>query len=66
MQVERSPVARTECDHGHRDRIYLVLEKQRQVVRFDISQLDLRLHRDLLRLVNLEIGKPGTKETAGR
>ena len=36
MLVERSPVARIECDHGHRDRISLVLEKQRQVGRFDI------------------------------
>src|SRR6266404_2230607 len=47
MLVERSPVARMERDHGHRDRISLVLEKQRQVVRFDIPQLDLCLQRGL-------------------
>ena len=41
MLVERSPVARTESDHGHRDRISLVLEKQRQVVRFHISELNI-------------------------
>jgi hypothetical protein len=45
MLVEGSPVARIECDHGHRDRIALVLEKQRQVARFDISQLDVWLHK---------------------
>jgi hypothetical protein len=43
MLVERSPVARIECDHGHRDRISLVLEKQRQVVRFNVPQFDLWL-----------------------
>ena len=47
MLVERSPVARIECDHGHRDRIALVLEKQRQVGRFDIPQLYLCLHPGL-------------------
>ena len=47
MLVERRAVARIECDHRHRDRISLVLEKQRQVVRFDIPQLDLCLHRGL-------------------
>ena len=59
MLVERSPVARIECDHGHRDRISLVLEKQRQVVRFNIPQLDLWLHRGLekeeVRIKNYEI-----------
>jgi hypothetical protein len=53
MLVERSSVARMECDHGHRDRISLVLEKQRQVVRFDIPQLDLCLHASALHLVNV-------------
>ena len=62
MLVERSPVARMECDHGHRDRIALVLEKQRQVVRFDIPQLDLCLHQGLLHSVNFGIIK---KETPG-
>jgi hypothetical protein len=47
MLVEGSPVPRIERDHGHRDRISLVLEKQRQVVRFDIAQLDLCFHWNL-------------------
>jgi hypothetical protein len=39
--VERSALARLQGDHGHRDRISLVLEKQRQVGRFDIPELDV-------------------------
>ena len=65
MLVERSPVARMECDHGHRDRISLVLEKQRQVVRFDIPQLDLCLHRGLLHSMNFGTDIAKTKETPG-
>jgi hypothetical protein len=41
MLVERRPVARIEGNHSHGDRISLVLEKQGEILRLDVTELNV-------------------------